>query len=217
VTSAYRPAEEVGGDFFQLIPLVGGATLLLLGDVSGKGLKAAMTVSLIVGAARTLAEISEDPAEILSGLNRRLYGRLQNGFVTCLVLRLDSDGVCEVANAGHPSPFLNQQELGLPGTLPLGVLAVAKFEKANIHLGVGDRLTLYTDGLLEARNVSGELYGFDRLQQLIATKPDARQASEAAVAFGQEDDITVLTVTRLATGVESTTLLMAPELVSASG
>ena len=217
VTSAYRPAEEVGGDFFQLIPLVGGATLLLLGDVSGKGLKAAMTVSLIVGAARTLAEISEDPAEILSGLNRRLHGRLQNGFVTCLVLRLDSDGVCEVANAGHPSPFLNQQELGLPGTLPLGVLAAAKFEKATIHLGVGDRLTLYTDGLLEARNASGELYGFDRLQQLIATQPDARQASDAAVAFGQDDDITVLTVMRLERGAESTTMLMAPELVSATG
>jgi serine phosphatase RsbU (regulator of sigma subunit) len=97
------------------------------------------------------------------------------------------------------------------------VLAAAEFERTTVHLGVGDRLTLYTDGLLEARNVSGELYGFDRLQQLIATKPDARQASDAAVAFGQDDDITVLTVIRLATGVESTTLLMAPELVSATG
>jgi serine phosphatase RsbU (regulator of sigma subunit) len=167
VTSAYRPAEEVGGDFFQLMPLANGSTLVLLGDVSGKGLKAAMTVSLIVGAARTLAEISNDPAGILSGLNRRLHGRLQNGFVTCLILRLDPDGGCELANAGHPSPFLNQQEVSLSGTLPLGVLAVAEFEKTTIHLGVGDRLTLYTDGLLEARNASGDLYGFDRLQQLM--------------------------------------------------
>jgi hypothetical protein len=217
VTSAYRPAEEVGGDFFQLIPLAGGSTLLILGDVSGKGLKAAMTVSLIVGAARTLAEISSDPAEILSGLNRRLHGRLHHGFVTCLILRLDPDGSCVLASAGHPSPFLNHEEVSLPGTLPLGLLAVAEFEKATVHLAVGDRLTLYTDGLLEARNADGELYGFDRLQHLIATQPDAQQASESAVAFGQDDDITVLTVTRLATGVESTTLLMAPELVSATG
>ncbi len=92
-----------------------------------------------------------------------------------------------------------------------------EYETTSLILNVGDRLTLYTDGLLEARNASGELYSFDRLQNLIATEPDARQASEVAVAFGQEDDITVLTVTRLATGVESTTLLLAPALVSASG
>jgi hypothetical protein len=217
VTSAYRPAEEVGGDFFQLIPLTTRSTLLILGDVSGKGLKAAMTVSLIVGAARTLAENSNDPAVILSGLNRRLYGRLQHGFATCLVLRLDADGGCELANAGHPSPYLNQLEVSFAGTLPLGLLPVAEFQKTTVHLQIGDRLTLYTDGLLEARNASGELYGFDRVQQLMAARPDAWQACEAAVAFGQDDDITVLTVTRLETGVESTTLLMAPELVSATG
>jgi serine phosphatase RsbU (regulator of sigma subunit) len=84
-----------------------------------------------------------------------------------------------------------------------------------VQLAVGDRLTLYTDGLLEARNPSGELYGFDRVCALIATHPDAQTASDAAVAFGQDDDITVLTVTRLAVGVESTTRLAAPELVSA--
>jgi hypothetical protein len=217
VTSAYRPAEEVGGDFFQLIPQASGATLLILGDVSGKGLKAAMTVSLIVGAARTLAESSDDPAEILSGLNRRLYGRVQDGFVTGLVLWLDAEGGCVIANAGHPPPFLNTQELNLPAALPLGLLPTANYETTAIHLGVADRLTLYTDGLLEARNAAGELYSFDRLQNLIATEPDARQASEVAVAFGQEDDITVLTLTRLATGVESTTLLLAPALVSATG
>jgi serine phosphatase RsbU (regulator of sigma subunit) len=142
---------------------------------------------------------------------------LQHGFATCLVLRLDADGGCELANAGHPSPYLNQLEVSFAGTLPLGLLPVAEFQKTSVHLQIGDRLTLYTDGLLEARNASGELYGFDRVQQLMAAKPDAWQACEAAVAFGQDDDITVLTVTRLETGVESTTLLMAPELVSATG
>ena len=126
VTSAYRPAQEVGGDFFQIIPLEGefaGATLILLGDVSGKGLRAAMTVSLIVGSLHTLAKFIPRPAEILAELNQRLCGRLQGGFTTCLALRLDPDGHCAMATAGHPAPYLNQREIPLPGALPLGVVA----------------------------------------------------------------------------------------------
>ena len=121
VTSAYRPAQQVGGDFFQLIAQPDGSALLVLGDVSGKGLKAAMTVSLIVGTIRTVADTVDDPAEILSILNRRLYGRLKDGFVTCLALRLDADGECILANAGHPAAFLNKTELSSPGALPLGL------------------------------------------------------------------------------------------------
>ena len=214
VTSAYRPAAEVGGDFFQLIPLEGDSALLVVGDVSGKGLKAAMTVTLIVGTLRTLAETTSHPAEILAGLNRRLEGRLRHGFVTCAVLRLNSAGDCLIANAGHPAPFLNSREVSLPAALPLGLDPGTSYDVRSIHLNVDDRLTLYTDGLLEARNAAGEIFSFDRLERLIATRPDAAQAIEAAVAFGQEDDITVLTLTRLATGVESTTSLFAPKLVS---
>ena len=213
VTSAYRPAQEVGGDFFQLIAKSEGSALFILGDVSGKGLKAAMTVSLIVGTVRTLAEMFDDPAEILSRLNRRLHNRLQQGFVTCLILRLDPDGTCTFANAGHLPPFLNHNEFNVPPALPLGLVASASYDETTIRLNIDDRLTLYTDGLLEARNPTGEIFSFERLQQLLATKPDAKQATDAAIAFGQDDDITVLTITRLATGVESTTLLEAPTLV----
>jgi len=145
LTSAYRPAQEVGGDFFQIIPLEGGSTLVILGDVSGKGLKAAMAVSLIVGAARTVAEFSTSPAEILAGLNRRLYGRLQGGFATCVAMRLDADGSCTIASAGHPSPFLNNAELNLPGALPLGLLAASAYDEIKIGLKAGDHFTLYTD------------------------------------------------------------------------
>jgi serine phosphatase RsbU (regulator of sigma subunit) len=190
--------------------------LLILGDVSGKGLKAAMTVSLIVGAIRTVAETFDDPAEILAILNRRMHGRLQNGFVTCLALRLDEEGECVLANAGHPAPFLNKEELTLPGALPLGLDLTTEYRKIQFRLAIGDRLTLYTDGLLEARNEAGEIFSFERLRKLIATGPDAKQATDAAVAFGQDDDITVITLTRLAPGVESTTSLLAPELVSSA-
>jgi hypothetical protein len=216
VTSAYRPAQQVGGDFFQLMAQPDHSALLVLGDVSGKGLKAAMTVSLIVGTIRTVADTSDDPAEILSILNRRLYGRLPNGFVTCLALRLDPDGQCILANAGHPPPFLNKNELSSPGALPLGLDLTATYEKIQLHVAIGDRLTLYTDGLLEARNATGEIFSFERLRALIATQPDAKQATDAAVSFGQDDDITVITLTRLAPGVEASTSLLTPALVSSS-
>jgi serine phosphatase RsbU (regulator of sigma subunit) len=206
LTSAYKPAQEVGGDFFQIIPLEPhegeqpGSTIIVLGDVSGKGLKAAMTVSLIVGAIRTLAETSASPAQILAGLNRRLSGRLHGGFATCIALRLDPDGRCTLATAGHPAPFLNRQELELPGALPLGILPGTVYQEFARQLQPGDHLALYTDGLLEARSASGELYGFDRLTILFGNQSSAEQASAEAVAFGQDDDITVLTLTCIGPG-----------------
>jgi serine phosphatase RsbU (regulator of sigma subunit) len=205
LTSAYKPAQEVGGDFFQVIPLEkgplgdgtsGGSTLVVLGDVSGKGLKAAMAVSMIVGVIRTLAESTSSPAEILTGLNRRLSGRLQGGFATAIALRLDRDGSCTLACAGHPAPFVNDREMTFPGALPLGITPTAVFEETRLKLSERDQLALYTDGLLEARSQSGELYSFDRLKTLFATNPTAEQAAQAAVNFGQDDDITVLTLTR---------------------
>jgi hypothetical protein len=201
LSSAYLPALEVGGDFFQIIPLDGpaaGSTLVILGDVSGKGLRAAMAVSLIVGAVRTLAETTSRPAEILAGLSRRLHGRLQDGFSTCLALRLDPDGACTLASAGHPAPYFNDREIDLPGALPLGIDPAIAYEEVVVQFHPGDRCALYTDGLLEARAPSGEIFSFERLQTLFASGADAAQASEAAVAFGQDDDITVLTLTRLA-------------------
>jgi Stage II sporulation protein E (SpoIIE) len=201
LSSSYLPALEVGGDFFQIIPLDGpaaGSTLIVLGDVSGKGLRAAMAVSLIVGAVRTLAETTSSPAEILAGLSRRLHGRLQGGFSTCVVLRLDPHGVCTLASAGHPAPYFNDKEIDLPGALPLGIDPAIAYEEATVHFHPGDRCALYTDGLLEARTSSGEIFSFERLQALFASGADAAQASEAAVAFGQDDDITVVTLTRLA-------------------
>jgi hypothetical protein len=213
VTSAYRPAQEVGGDFFQIIPLEGesaGSTMILLGDVSGKGLRAAMTVSLIVGATRTLAKFAPNPAELLSELNTRLFGRMQFGFTTCLAMRLSPDGRCTIASAGHPAPFLNQHELDLPGALPLGVVADAVYKETTVNLGEGDHFALYTDGLLEARSPSGEIFSFARLDALFSSRPNADQATQAAVDFGQDDDITVLTLTRLATGQRASTALSTP-------
>jgi hypothetical protein len=221
VTSGYRPAQEVGGDFFQIIPLAEGgagqaaAALIVLGDVSGKGLRAAMTVSLIVGTLRTLAETTSHPAEILAGLNRRLCGRLHGGFATCLAVKLDAHGSCTLANAGHPSPFLNEEEVAAPGALPLGVAQGTSYEETTVRLRPGDHFVLYTDGLLEARNAAGELFGFERLRDLVSARPDAAQSIDAAVRFGQQDDITVLTLTRLEAGEEARIQMLTPALAPA--
>ncbi|MFZ0743636.1 MAG: SpoIIE family protein phosphatase [Terracidiphilus sp.] len=206
LTSAYRPAQEVGGDFFQIIPLEGGSTMVVLGDVSGKGLMAAMAVSLIVGAVRALADDYPNPGKLLTLLNHRLCGRLQGGFATCVILRIDADSGCALASAGHPAPFLNERELDLPGALPLGISPDVNYEETVFNVQIGDHFSLYTDGLLEARNQAGELYSFARLERLFASHPSAAQATQAAVNFGQDDDITVLTLTRLATGQEALAL-----------
>ena len=174
-----------------------------------------MTVSLIVGAARMAAETTSSPAQILAALNRRLFGRLQGGFATCIVLRLNSKGGCTLSSAGHPAPFLNSQEPSIPGALPLGLFADATYDEVTLCLNSGDYVALYTDGLLEARSTAGELYSFDRLKALFAERPTAEQAAKAAVAFGQDDDITVLTPTRLATREESTAPHSSPELAPA--
>jgi len=212
MTSAYQPALEVGGDFFQILSNLDGSTIVALGDVSGKGLKAAMNVSMIVGVLRALTDATSNPAEIMAGLNRALCGRMQGGFATGIVLRLDSDGQVIFANAGHLPPFMNNEEVVVEGSLPLGLVSFAQYDEVALQLHPGDQLSLYTDGLLEARNAAGELYGFDRLYALLAGRPSAQQATEAAVAFGQDDDITVLTLTRLEAGEESTTSMVVPFL-----
>jgi hypothetical protein len=218
VTSVYKPAAEVGGDFFQIIPPGPDGrepgTLIVVGDVSGKGLKAAMTVSLIVGAVRTLAESTRNPAAILAGLNRRLLGRTQGGFATCLILRIDADGNAAMANAGHLPPYRNGTEWELPPSLPLGLSPYAEYDETRLYLEEAETLTILTDGVLEARNDKGELYGFERLAGLMHGRPTAEQVAEAACSFGQEDDITVLSVSREATCEPLPSMMLQPVRVA---
>lgn len=200
MASAYRPALEVGGDFFQVIPLknADGSTLIVVGDVSGKGLRAAMTVSFIVGALHALVEHIVSPAAVLAGLNERLLGRLENGFTTCLALRLGPDGRCVIAGAGHPPPFVDGREIPIDNSVPLGMVPNLACAETEFILEPGQTCMLYTDGLTEARNKDGELFGEDRLAKLFAAFPTAQQAAQAAIQFGQEDDVTILSLTRLA-------------------
>jgi hypothetical protein len=217
IASVYRPAEEVGGDFFQVIATADGAALIALGDVSGKGLKAAMTVSLIVGALRTMTDYTQSPAAILQGLNRRLLGRTDGGFATCVIARIDPSGATTLANAGHLAPYREGKELPVNGSLPLGLAADAVYDELVFLLHEGETLTFYTDGILEARNPAGELYGFDRVTALVGSDRTIEQMVEEACNFGQQDDITVFRVTRLAQSAPATAarLSMATQIAGA--
>jgi hypothetical protein len=208
VDFVYRPALQVGGDFFQILPVGNNGFLIVLGDVAGKGLQAAMHVSMLIGAIRTVAADTEDPAVVLQKLHDRLIGRT-SGISTALAARVSRDGAVTIANAGHLSPYLDGREVELPGALPLGIAEGGNYAPTSLQLRPGSSLTFYSDGVVEAQSKSGELFGFERARE-ISTEP-ADVIVEKAIQFGQSDDITVVTIKRLANYVESpATIVNAP-------
>ncbi len=191
--SAYLPANGVGGDFFQALPLKDDSMLIVVGDVSGKGLQAAMNASSLVGALRN--ELSHDPATILSHLNQVMLGATAGavaGFATCLCARIWPNGKMTIANAGHLSPYRDGRELELAACLPLGIIPDVEYEQSTFQLRHGDRLTFLSDGVVEATDSKGELFGFERTQQ-VSHEP-ARYIAQIAQHFGQTDDITVVSL-----------------------
>jgi sigma-B regulation protein RsbU (phosphoserine phosphatase) len=199
--SAYIPVNGVGGDFFQVLPVEDGSMMVVVGDVSGKGLQAAMNASTLVGAFRN--ELSHEPATVLNHLNNVLLGATAGAggarssesvmsFATCLCARIYRDGTMEIANAGHLSPYRDGREMELPPGLPLGVIHGMTYEQATCQLQQGERLIFLSDGVVEATNDRGELFGFERTQQ-VSNEP-ARYIAQTAKRFGQNDDITVISL-----------------------
>jgi hypothetical protein len=213
VESVYQPARQVGGDFFQILPAGSGGLLIVIGDVAGKGLPAAMLVSMLVGSIRATAEDTQDPVLMLRRLHERLVGRTSGGFATALAAHINGNGHVTIANAGHLSPYLDGREIELTGALPLGIDGGGRYEAARFELRTGGRLTFYSDGVVEAQNQKGELFGFDRAKAI--STQSAASIVEAAVHFGQADDITVVTIERLAIGEASTLPNDSPILASA--
>jgi Stage II sporulation protein E (SpoIIE) len=192
VETAYHPARTVGGDFFQIIPYPDGSLLIIVGDVSGKGIGAAMLVAVLVGTARTRAESSPNPTQLLACLNDRMIGRAGGHFATCIAAHISPDGTMHIANAGHIPPYRNGVALDLPGAIPLGIIPGTSYDVATIQLDPGDHLTFLTDGVPEARNAAGSLLGFDETASLSSLPPEA--IAQAASAYGQDDDITIVSV-----------------------
>ncbi|MGA8290162.1 MAG: PP2C family protein-serine/threonine phosphatase, partial [Acidobacteriaceae bacterium] len=116
---------------------------------------------------------------------------------TCLALRIAADGSATLANAGHLPPYLNAKELPMEGALPLGMVESAEFSVMHFQLAPGDRLLLMSDGVAEAQDEKGQLFGFERIEELLRKPITAAEVAAAAQNFGQEDDISVLSVTRI--------------------
>jgi hypothetical protein len=186
---AFRPMRDVGGDFYLCRALSGGRQRILVGDVSGKGTAAAMTATLLIGAAER--RDSDSPAQLLQHLNLVLRDSRVGGFATCLCADITADGVVRLANAGHLPPWRDGEEISIDPHLPLG-LADAPCSETTLRLAPNDTLTFLSDGVVEARNARGELYGFDRTRKI--SRKSAAEIAQTAQDFGQEDDITVLTL-----------------------
>jgi hypothetical protein len=190
VEVVYRPAQEVGGDFYRTVGLIDGSLLAVIGDVSGKGLDAAMLVAAILGCLANEAE--RNPASLLEYLNHAVTGRTGGGFITVCCARFFPDGRVAIANAGHLAPYADGRELLLENGFPLGMSASATYAETEIK--ISGTVVFLSDGVVEARDSKGELLGFDRMAAL--TTKSASEIADLAQRWGQEDDITVLTVKR---------------------
>ena len=195
VDAVYLPAQQVGGDLYYVLPDDDGGFVLIIGDVSGKGLRAALQVSLIIGALRQSRE-RRQPGRLLAALNTVLTGQTGGGFVTCCCAYFNPHGEVALANAGHLAPYLDGAEAAVESGLPLAVDPHASWCDSVAVLPAGSSITFLSDGVVEAANGRGELFGFDRSREI--SRQPAHDIAQAARAWGQNDDITVVTVRRSA-------------------
>jgi serine phosphatase RsbU (regulator of sigma subunit)/anti-sigma regulatory factor (Ser/Thr protein kinase) len=217
VTPHYRPAREVGGDFYDFIPLPEGRIGLVVGDVTDKGVPAAMVMATTHSILRTDAPRLVDPGAVLSRANDLLCAEMPpNMFVTCLYAVLDpATGHLRFANAGHNLPCIHSAagvvEPRATG-MPLGLLPGLTYDEQEVTIGPASAVLLYSDGVVEAHNPRGDLYGFPRLRELMGrTAPDADVISTVlddlddftGPGWEQEDDITLVSLARAAAPVAS--------------
>jgi predicted ester cyclase len=210
----YQPAREVGGDFYDFHLLSGGRLGLAVGDATGKGVPAALVMSTTCGMLRLAAQNYSSPGEMLSRVNEALFPYIPpNMFVTCFYCILDPKSASlSYANAGHDLPYLRRRGGGCEEVrargMPLGLMPGMDYEQNEIVLDAGEAALLYSDGLVEAHDPKGELFGFPRLQELLAEHGDEKKSLEEALlqelssfvgeGWEQEDDITLLTLRRSA-------------------
>ena len=211
ITPYYQPAREVGGDFYDFLKLPKGRLGIVVGDATGKGVPAALVMASARSMLRALAQASDfSPGDVLRRVNDPLVADIPaNMFVTCFYAILDPEsGSIIYANAGHDLPYLwhggDCEELKARG-MPLGLMPEMGYEEKEIVFEAGEAALLYSDGLVEAHNPKGEMFGFPRLRMLVAEHGQGGSLEEALLeelysfvgdGWEQEDDITLLTLRR---------------------
>jgi serine phosphatase RsbU (regulator of sigma subunit) len=210
ISPFYQPAREVGGDFYDFHPLSEGRLGAVVGDATGKGVPAALVMSTACGMLQLAAQAldSSSPGEVLERVNETLLSRIPaNMFVTCFYAVLEPEsGRLTYANAGHDLPYLwhsgECEELRARG-MPLGLMPKMSYEEKEIVLEAGDAALFYSDGLVEAHDPEGEMFGFPRLRALVAEHGEERSLVDLLLdelyswvgeGWEQEDDITLLTL-----------------------
>jgi serine phosphatase RsbU (regulator of sigma subunit)/CHASE1-domain containing sensor protein/anti-sigma regulatory factor (Ser/Thr protein kinase) len=227
----YQPAREVGGDFYDFLSLDDGRVGLVIGDVSGKGIAAALVMANTQSVLRAVARRGDiAPGQVLAEANEVLYAYIPSGtFVTCFYGVLDPEsGRLVYANAGHDPPYSQRdgdaQEFRARG-MPLGLMPGMPYEEREAVLAAGDDLLLYSDGLVEAHDPEGDMFGFPRLRKLILAKRAG--SGEELVDFllteltrftgtdsEQEDDITLVTLERSRAGVRDLEAPLQPDEIA---
>jgi serine phosphatase RsbU (regulator of sigma subunit)/ketosteroid isomerase-like protein len=212
ISPFYQPAREVGGDFYDFHLLPEGRLGLVVGDATGKGVPAALVMSTTCGMLRLAAQSSASPGQMLRGVNEALFPNIpSNMFVTCFYAILDpANGHLVYANAGHDLPYLHRngdaEELRARG-MPLGLMPEMSYEEKETMVHSGEAALLYSDGLVEAHDAQGAMFGVPRLRALIAEHGEKRSLGDllleelysfAGERWEQEDDITLLTLRRTA-------------------
>jgi len=215
ISPFYQPAREVGGDFYDFFELDDGKVGVVVGDATGKGVPAALVVSATSSMLRAVARVLgfSSPGEVLSQVNETLSARIpQNMFVTCFYAILDpKSATLSYANAGHDLPYLRRsdgdvEELRARG-MPLGLMPGMGYEENEIELGADEGVLFYSDGLVEAHDPKGEMFGFPRLRALVGEHSEEKSLEETLLeelysfvgeGWEQEDDITLLTLRRSA-------------------
>jgi steroid delta-isomerase-like uncharacterized protein len=213
LTAYYKPAREVGGDFYDFLELENGRLGLVVGDATGKGIPAALVMATTRGMLRAVAQSLDSPGEVLARVNDALCPDIPSEmFVTCFYAILDpKSGTLRYANAGHDLPYLwhggDTEELRARG-MPLGLMPEMSYDESEAVLREGDCVLFYSDGLVEAHDPHYEMFGFPRLGALIAEHGKQRSLVNSLLkelysfvgeGWEQEDDITLLTLERSAT------------------
>jgi serine phosphatase RsbU (regulator of sigma subunit) len=213
ISPLYRPARDVGGDFYDFHPLSEGRLGVVVGDATGKGVPAALVMSTACGMLQLAAQAldSSSPGEVLAQVNETLLTRIPaNMFVTCFYAILDPESATlSYANAGHDLPYLRRrggdcEELRARG-MPLGLMPGMGYEEKETILKAGEATFFYSDGLVEAHDPKGEMFGFPRLRALVAEHAEEESLGDFLLeklysfvgeGWEQEDDITLLTLRR---------------------
>src|SRR5215203_533017 len=223
ISPFYRPAREVGGDFYDFFELQEGRGGVVVGDATGKGMPAALVAGAASNMLRAVAQAlgsSSSPGEVLAQVNETLLARIPaNMFVTCFYAIVeDESGRLLYANAGHNLPCCRRDDEHAAATttttdlsargMPLGIMPQMNYEEKESILVPGEGVLFYTDGLVEAHNSQGEMFGTPRLRSLLSERPEAGRGMSATLmeelerftgtGWEQEDDITLLTLERSA-------------------